>query len=415
MFLLSIKYLLSKKFQSLLTLMGVLFGACAFVVVSGFFDGFQGYLLDQLVNNNAHLQISSRDEQIQVDAVTDQLYEQDSLVHWLVAPSGQRSTSYIEFPKLWYERLHGHPWVEAFSPQVRLSAFVTRLEAEYPVRVTGARALPQSRLTNLSSYFIAGNLASLAPGKILVGHELAKKLGVTLLDVVHLAVPRRPLMPFKITGIFQTGVRDFDVGAVYIDLADAQNLAGLAARINSIGVRLYDFEKARSLAEHWQPLTSEQVESWDILNKNILNVFDIQNATRYMMIFVIILVASFGTFNVLNISVNQKRRDIAILRSIGFEPRDILVLFLSQGAILGIIGGAIGCGLGYVCCRLIEKIPFGDAPIGVGTGHLNLSFEPSIYILGLVISLFASIVSSIWPAQSAQKLTPIAIIRDVAE
>lgn len=140
-------------------------------------------------------------------------------------------------------------------------------------------------------------------------------------------------------------------------------------------------------------------------------MFKIQDATRLMMIAVILIVAGFGIYNVLNMTVTTKQKEIAILRSMGFDTWDVIFLFFAQGLILGVIGGAIGLVAGYWICRYLETVSFGGGPLG-GAGYLHIDIRLAYFIQSMALAIFSSALASILPARAAGKLTPIQIIRE---
>jgi lipoprotein-releasing system permease protein len=125
----------------------------------------------------------------------------------------------------------------------------------------------------------------------------------------------------------------------------------------------------------------------------------------------IIVVAGFGIYNILSILVNQKRRDIAILRSMGFSPHDIVKLFFNQGMLLGIIGGLLGLLLGFIICLVMTKIEVVPGRMSGPGNFMIISFSYVIYLKAFGIAVITAIVSSIIPARSGGKLEPMEIIR----
>ena len=123
----------------------------------------------------------------------------------------------------------------------------------------------------------------------------------------------------------------------------------------------------------------------------------------------ILIVAGFGIYNILTMAVNQKRKEIAILRSIGFESLDIVILFLTQGIILGALGGLFGCLVGYGVCEVMARIPVANR--GLGGNHMIIAFFPGIYVRGFLLAFVSSSLASFLPARAAGKMTPIDIIR----
>jgi lipoprotein-releasing system permease protein len=172
--------------------------------------------------------------------------------------------------------------------------------------------------------------------------ELLQRLGARVTETVLVSSGNSVPVPFKIVGVFKVGIKTLDEGTAYGSLADVQKINGTPSQVNEIAVRVTDIEEAASIAKSWTSASTEKVQSWDQLNANFLNVVNIQNATKTLMIAVILIVASFGIYNILNMTVTQKRKEIAILRSMGFEPYEIISLFVYQGLILGVVGGLLG-------------------------------------------------------------------------
>ncbi|MBP9163133.1 MAG: ABC transporter permease, partial [Leptospiraceae bacterium] len=164
--------------------------------------------------------------------------------------------------------------------------------------------------------------------------------------------------------------------------------------------------------EDWSQFTRDKVESWDQANESIMSVFNTQNIIRNTITVIIILIIAFGIYNILNMVVNGKKRDIAILRSIGYEEMDIIILFLIQGLILGITGAIAGSVFGFFVAKYVSTIEvFKGKNMVTGTNHLMVSYNILIYLKGMGFTIFASLVSSMIPARAAAKISPIEIIR----
>jgi lipoprotein-releasing system permease protein len=129
---------------------------------------------------------------------------------------------------------------------------------------------------------------------------------------------------------------------------------------------------------------------------------------------VILIVAGFGIYNILNVVVNQKKKEIAILRSMGFTASDVKRLFLTQGVFLGVVGGLIGLLFGFLVSKYMATLQFAGGPEG-GAGLMPISFKLQIYFMAMGFANFVAILASYLPASAASKLTPIQIIREGAE
>jgi lipoprotein-releasing system permease protein len=413
MTMLAVRYLLSRKKQTLFTFLGIFLGALAFVSISSFLLGFREFLIDQLVNNNPQIHILAK-ENFLTEHQLDQAFFGDlkpTHVFWGSPPFGRSQNQSIENPGLWYDRLKADPRVMAYSPLLSAQVLFSKGGVQTSGVLTGCDILGYPEVTTIKDYVTEGQWEDLLSGgnRLVMGQELAKKLGLKLGQTAFLSFANAAGQPFQLVAIFSSGNKMLD-GQAYAAIEDVQRVSKAPNRVSEIGVRIRDPEFARALAMDWADLGPEKVESWDQQNASIFNVFKIQDFVRYFSVGAVLLVAGFGIYNVLTMTVMQKRRDIAILRSVGFTPRDIQQLFLVQGQILGLAGGGLGLLCGYFLSLYMKTIPFGGGPMG-GTGFLMISMNPMIYVQAGVLAFLVSSISSVLPARSAANMTPIEIIR----
>ncbi len=414
---LALRYLFSRPRQTILTLLGIFFGAAAYVTISGFMLGFRYYLIDQLVNNSAHILIQSREDFLTERSLDDSFYGSVYLhAFWAVPPSGRKDSAIVENPQSWYLRLKHDTRVAAYSPQLTAPVIFANGKANFSSILIGCDPLQQQKVTTVGKFVTEGKFEDLAAGgnRIIIGSELKKKLGVEVYQNVLISLANSPPVPFKVVGIYRTGNRLADVNA-YGSLGDVQKVNGKLNQVNAIAVKLFDHTLAAGIATTWAAIGPEKVESWDQINSNLFDVFRIQDMVRFMSIGAILIVAAFGIYNVLNMTVMHKRQDIAILRSMGFDTGDILWLFFSQGLMLGVSGSVLGLAFGYATCLYLQTIPFTGGPMAIGSGYLMVSFDPAIYVQAALLALISSCLASVLPARAAGKLTPIEIIRAGAE
>ncbi|OGR89629.1 MAG: hypothetical protein A2992_02240 [Elusimicrobia bacterium RIFCSPLOWO2_01_FULL_59_12] len=417
MIFLAVRYLFARPRQTLLTLLGIFFGSAAFVAISGFMLGFRGYLIDQLINNNAHVLIQAREEFLTEHSLDAPFYGSAYRhIFWAAPPSGRKDSDIVENPQSWYLRLKNDPRVAAYSPQLTASVIFAKGTAASASRLIGCDPLQQQKVTTIGEYVVEGKFADLAVGgnRLVIGEELKKKLGVELSQTVSVSLAHRAATPFKVAAVFRTGNRMTD-SLAYGAISDVQNVNGTPNQVNEIAVRLHDHAQAAALATTWAGWGPEKVESWDQINANIFEIFRIQDAVRFLSVGAVLIVAAFGIYNVLNMTVMHKRQDIAILRSMGYNTGEMIWLFFSQGLILGVSGAILGLAFGYGVCLYLQTIPFGGGSLGSGPGHMLVSFQPGIYVQAALLALLSASIASILPARAAGKLTPIEIIRAGAE
>ncbi|MGW8247236.1 MAG: ABC transporter permease [Acidiferrobacterales bacterium] len=410
MLFLAVRHLLSRKKQTVLILLGISLGTTMYVVISGMQLGMREFTLDRLLQNIAHIRISARDRVIDATEMTDRFFGPGAAVKWIIPPSGKREEAHIVYPQGWFDRLRDDPDVVAYAPGLTLNVIISRRQSKYPGTLAGIEPEKTMRVTAMEKYMTHGSLRDLIGGgnKLVVGEGVLDRLGVRVGDTIRVSTGIGETRPFKIVGTWKLGVKQVDEVLMMASLRDVQALNRTPGRINEINVKLADINDAQKIADQWELVARDNVESWSETNANFLQIFAIQDIVRYSVTAAILIVAGFGIYNVLSIMVTQKRHEIAILGSMGYPPRKILLLFMEQGLILGIGGALIGLPLGYALCQYVGSIEVNFT--GVGT-HLLVSYSPSIYLVGFLLAFISALLASYLPSHAASKMMPIDIIR----
>jgi lipoprotein-releasing system permease protein len=427
MLFLAIKHLFTRKKQSIITLLGIMIGTTAFIVMSAFFAGVQNQITDSLVSGDAHIKIYAQEEDITPDSIEKKQFNNLKLnkdanekheiksITWIRKPGGTRKSLSIENPNLWREVFKDSEEFLAYSPAYSTSVFTSLNNQSWTINLAGVEPSQYINITNIETKMTQGSLLDLekGTGRVIIGEELAKALGKELFDNIIVTSTAGKQYPLKIVGLYNTSNRRADLSSGLVTLTDAQKIGQALGKISQIHVKVKNFRTAADTSNQWKKISNDLVESWDQAHEGLISMFQSQDMTRYMATGIIMLVAAFGIYNILNMIVNQKRKDIAILRSMGFEAKDIINLFLFQGVALGFSGGVAGMMLGYGICKAIGRVEFG--PPGSRGDGFTLDFDFKIYMTAFLISSTAAIIASILPSRSAAKLTPIEIIRSGAE
>jgi len=391
----------------MLTFLAIVLGAGGYVVFSGMQLGFQQYMVDRLIERSGHINISPRDEFITAESL-DGVFFKGSGVRWLNRPSGRRSSSRLTGAASWYRMLDSNSDVVAYSPQIDEQVIVSRGNYTGTVSLVGIDPDKFLSVTNFASDITSGSLSSLGGGSsvVFMGEILMEYMGVKLNDSINVSTSDGRVTPMKIVGTFDTGEHFVDRRTLYASTATVQRILGVSGEISEIIVKVKDFSAAADIATSWDALSSDNVESWDQLNKDRLSMMNTQDVVRNVTTTTFILIVAFGIYNILNMVVNHKKRDIAILRSIGYDSNDTVFLFLIQGVIIGITGGLAGLLLGYISCSYLETLK-----IPMGRHRMIISWDYMIYVKGFSLVVGASIIASFFPARTAGRLSPIEIIR----
>ncbi|TGL62097.1 ABC transporter permease [Leptospira ognonensis] len=417
MFFLAIRQIISRPQQTILTVLGILLGTAGYVMFSGIMLGFQTVIMEQLVNSDGQIKISPRDEII-TERTFEDIFFTGAEVKWLSPPSGRTDNSRLTNVKGWLDRLSKDERVIAYSPQLTREVIFINGKTTAPARFVGIDPIRQGKVTNLETYVFDTKLKNLGEGGSLgiLGDGILTKLGAKVGDTIQVLTPKGNTSPLKILGVLRTGNRLIDDVSSYGTLSVVQGITNSSGEVSQIIVKILNVRDAAGIAEEWAYYSRDKVESWDQANESILSVFKTQDIVRNSTTFTIILVVAFGIYNILNMVVNQKKKEVAILRSIGFDGRDTIILFLIQGIILGLVGAILGLFVGAFGCYMIEGIPLGSSKGNVKAviRTMQISWDTIIYVKAFLIAMLSATIASYIPARMASHLSPVEIIRGAA-
>jgi lipoprotein-releasing system permease protein len=410
MLFLAWRQLISRKKQTLLVLLGISFGTLLFVSIAGVQLGMRAFMAEQFLNNTAHILISGAERNVDPEEVKEAFYP-NSVVNWISAPSGLREEVRLENYAGWYQYLSEHPEVVDFSPRLNVEAIANNGKFTAALNLIGTVPEKHLRITSIEKYMREGSFGALKGGtnNIVIGSGVAEKLGTRLDKYIGLRTGAGGARSFKVVGIVHLGNEEVDDSLAFADLNDVQVLARTPGRVSQIAVALYDIDRADEVAVEWKLFSKDKVQDWQEANQMFMEMIKVQDFTRYFITTAVLIVAAFGIYNVLSIMINQKKKEIAILRAIGYAPNKILLLVLYQGLFLGLTGGSLGLLLGYLLSRWFGSIDF-DFELG-GSHNLWISYHWSIYVTAFVSANLAAMVASFIPAHFASRLTPMDIIR----
>jgi len=419
MLFLALRHLFSRKKQTILIFLGISLGTMMYTVISGMQEGMKEFVEERLMSNTSHIKISAREQTIKVKEMTELFFpdagnytdiekKEKTFVRWLVPPYGQREEAHIIYPQGWFDRLRENNDVIDYAPTLSLNVIITKGKSRYASSITGIIPERHERVMSIEKYIQTGNLKDLQGGgsKVIAGKQLLENIGARLGDTILLSVGTGELKPLKIVGIIDFGVKHLDARTLLAHLTDVQKLNKTPGQISEISVSLYQMEKSQIIADQWKKIATDNVESWQEANANFLQIFRFQDIVRDVVTIAMLIVAGFGIYNVLSITINQKKKEIAILRSMGFTPRHIIELFLIQGVILGITGALVGLLAGFSTNLYMATIELGSEG-----NKIMISHSIIIYITAFLLAFISAVLASILPSFSAGKLTPIDIIR----
>ena len=409
MLFLAIRQMLFRRRQTLLVLLGIALGPTAFLMMSGMILGFRGLFMQRLINMAGHINISARDQAGTSDLA--QILFPGTLTQWKVEPVNLLQYVELQYAQGWLNILESEPAVGSYAPEYVTQGLISKAVTSRSISLIGVVPAKQTLTTDVQEDVVEGSFLDIAKGgfKIIVGWGLHEKMGVRKGNILNLTSRDGHTEPVTVAGFFRTGVAQADDTLAYGPLEHVQQFAQRPGRLTNIVVRLKDVNLSQPLTRRWALLNSDKVQSWQDMQMNFKTMVTTQDIMRYTLVFVILLVSSFGIYNILNMMVVQKRGEIAILRSMGYGSVEIVRLFLVQGVILGITGGVLGLVLGSFACLYLQTIRI-QTPIS-SMSHFPIAWNAGTYLLCFALSVVSGVASGYLPARMASRLNPIDILR----
>ncbi len=405
-----LRYLRARRqetFISLITVisvLGVMIGVMTLNVVMAVMTGFEETLRDRLLGINAHIALLKSG---------DQLSEYEELVQQVVKQEG----------------------VVAASPAIYGQVMLTSGSRVSGVVVRGVDPDRVNAVVDLQRYMKQGSIAGLKqqnpvqvqdrtimlPG-VIMGERLAAQLGVFVGSPIQVVSPLGSptaigVIPkvrrFVVTGLLNTGMSEIDSTLVFMGLADAQKFFELGNAVSNIEIRVDDVNQSREIADRIQLQLGFPylTEDWTRLWPNLFSALQLEKTVYFLVLLLMVLIGAFNIISTLVMVVMEKRKDIAILMSMGATRASIRKIFLLKGFIIGIVGTTLGLLLGLVVCTLIAQYRF-ELPKDVfliSTVPVRIYF--SNFMIVTVASFIVCLLASIYPARQAAKLDPVEIIR----
>jgi lipoprotein-releasing system permease protein len=400
-----------RRRQTLVSVGGVALGVAFFIAIAALMRGFQGFIIAQLLDVAPHVTIKDETREPPLQPVL--IAEGEGAV----AVSGVRPRERVRGIRAAGEKLamlEAMPGVAA-APVLQGQALLRYGARDVSAVLTGIDPERHRRVSNIEKDMVAGRLEDLraSANGIILGAELARRLGLGIGDTLGALSPAGVTLSMKVVGLFRTGIQTVDQNTAFALLTVQQVLQDRPNVVNQIALRLDDVTRAEPLAREIEARFGDRTESWEEQNRNILTVFVIQNAIMYSVTGAILLVAAFGIYNIISTVVFEKTRDIAILKSLGFEAGDIQRLFLLQGLVVGVIGAVAGSALGALMIEGLAQVRFGAATPAGNEGFI-LARDWRIYLVASGFALFASGFAALIPARRASRLDPVQVVRGAA-
>ncbi len=393
----SLRYLRAKRKQkfisliSVISVLGVAVGVLALIVVLSVYTGFTEGLRDQIIGINAH---------ILVQRFSGPITDTDTVMEAVESVDG----------------------VAAAAPYIYAQALITSGRASGGIVLRGIDPASAARVIRIDREMKAGSLDALGedntlPG-IVLGIDLARQLRVRRGDKIRLISPNGPLSPMgvlpavrtcRVVGIFETGMFEYDSTMGFVNLETARHLTGMERGVHGIEVKVTDLDRADRIAAAIRRRLGPgySVRDWMQINRNLFAALKLEKIGIFIALDLIILVAALNIISALVMVVMEKKRDIAILKSMGATTRSIMRIFFYQGAVIGVAGTILGVSGGLTLCGVLKKYKFIELPRNVyPMSTLPIKVVATDVTVIAVSAILITLAATLYPSWKASRVRP---------
>lgn len=405
------RFLTAKKRAMFMSLACTILGVGLFIVTQATTSGFQSFFIKVILGINGAIRIEDKiqDTMRSMAAIgaSDAYFSQREGVKYIEG---------VEEPQRVIDALREFSNVRGVSAVVSGNVQVSSaFKTENSPQLMGIVLEDHLRVSDLGEQIISGSLDEFrqTPRGVLVGRVLADRLQLTRGDTVNIAA-RGQSSRYRVAGIYETGYREVDKVNVYMHMSEARSLLKKPSGATFLQIGLHDASRAPEDAARMVTVLRHKATSWQEREVTWLAVFQALRYSTMITVSVFTLIASLAMFNTLAMIVLEKTKDIAILRSMGYERKDITQIFLWQAGIVLAIGAAIGALLGRIVTWGVGQIPL---PINgiFKTDHFIVIVDPNHYVAAIATAFVMVMVASLFPARRAARLEPGDIVRGTAQ
>ena len=366
---------------SVISILGVAIGVAALIIVLAVMSGFDKDLKEKIIGNYSHIVIEAP---FPICDYTRIIQDINKLEH-----------------------------ISASAPFIQNQAFLEAPQQNRGILVRGIDLNLESRVTDIERYL--GQKTRDFNKGVFIGKELSGILGLDTGDELTLINPEGGRISAKISGLFNSGMYDYDTNIIYMDLAQAQDFFGFSNSVSGISVKVDKLFLVDTLKVEIQKTIGPayNIKTWIERNKNFFAALKLEKITMFIILTLIILVAAFNIISTLVVMVTEKTKDIGILKAVGMTNAKIRAIFTLEGLFIGLFGCILGSGIGITLSLLLKKYQFVKLPPDIyylDRLPVSLVFWPDV---GMVIlaAFLISLVSTIYPARKAGQLNPLEALR----
>ena len=396
-------YLFTNKKLTLVAVMGVLLGMSIYIFMNSLLVGFDRTSSESIFKSTAHIRVYKD------DILSKPLHQSNDSKSVIINPKVVPASNTIVNPNEVVALIKKNQDVTIVTPQVTATIFYNVGKTQISGMAIGVIPSEADLMFNIKSTIVEGNFDKMQgnTNAIAIGSGVAEKLSLKINDNINITSSKGINRNLKVTAIFKTNNSAIDKTKSYINLATAQQLLKENnTYVTDINVNVTDPESAANIAPMLTTLTGYRSEGWKQANESLMAAFRMRKIVITFVSYTILIVAGFGIYNILNMTVSQKINDIAILKAMGFKGRDVIRIFLTQALSIGIMGVVGGMVVAVIMVTLLKKLY-----IGGDIGFFPIDYELAKFIQGAVVGMVITFFAGYLPARKAAQVDPVSIFR----
>ncbi len=404
--------LIARWKQTLVAAVGVTFSITMFIALLSFMAGLNDLLDGIMLNRTAHIKLYN-EIQPNKNQPINRFGDSTHRYNFISSVKSGTARQQVYNSGAIVQTLQKDSRVLGIAPKLITAIFFNNVAIDIAGVVNGIDIQNEGKLFYFNDYIIEGESSDIdkISNSIILGKGLADKLSANVGDRVQVSTISGEIFQLKVIGLYKTGVQDIDKTQSYASIETVQKLMGKPnSFITDIQIKLKDITTAPAIAKEYARLFDIDAVDIQTANAQFQTGSSVRTLISYAVGIVLLIVAGFGIYNILNMMIYEKMDTIAILKATGFSGKDVKNIFLVIAISIGFFGGIVGLLLGLGLSAAIDQIPFtSEALPKIKTYPIN--YNPVFYLIGAIFSLITTFFAGWFPANKASKIDPVIIIR----
>lgn len=400
----ALTHLFARTRQTVVVAVGIMIGIGVFIFMNSLVQGFNRMSDEIVFKTTPHLRIYKEDEISRPLVKTG-----NGSTHVLINPRIANESKELNNPERLVSLLLNQPGVTVAMPWTTVNIFYNNGTSQLNGVGYGVNIREANAMFDIQSNMVEGDLNSLlnTPNGILIGAGIAESLNIRLNENITVISSVGTVKVMKVVGIFKTTSLFAGKSQSYMNFQTARQLMGQGPDyVTDIYVKIADPAAAPQYVAQLEKLTGYHAEDWKMANESFVAAGKTRSIMLRAISFAILLVAAFGIYNILNMTIMEKMNDIAILKATGFSGNHVVTIFVTEALVVGVMGIIGGLLLATLFIHLLSRVY-----VGGDFGYFPIAVEPDVFIAGIFIGLFATFGAGYIPARKAARIDPVTIFR----